>query len=183
MFCMKKIKYFTLIELLVVVAIIGILMSILMSSLSKAREEAKIALCLSNNRQLAVAQITYCSDESGFFPPTSGPGYSQWNWGWAGNTDYWGGNKVTDRPLNVYLTGDLNEDTEIKTLECPSDSSPWHSAPDGGEYSWYRMYGTSYSINKAPHQNALGRPSGPKTLSNVIETSKMIMTTENDANI
>ena len=46
-------KRFTLIELLVVVAIIGILVSILMPSLQKARQKTKTAVCVSQNKQIA----------------------------------------------------------------------------------------------------------------------------------
>jgi len=56
---------FTLIELLVVVAIIALLIAILLPSLSKARDEAKRSVCLSQLRQLATAWSVYTIDERG----------------------------------------------------------------------------------------------------------------------
>jgi prepilin-type N-terminal cleavage/methylation domain-containing protein/prepilin-type processing-associated H-X9-DG protein len=62
-YIMHKRKGFTLIELLVVIAIIAILMSILMPSLNRAREQGKRANCLFDMKQLAFAWTLY-SDEN-----------------------------------------------------------------------------------------------------------------------
>ena len=54
-------KTFTLIELLVVMAIIGILISILIPSLSRARELGRRAVCLSNIKQCLTSFTLYAT--------------------------------------------------------------------------------------------------------------------------
>jgi len=53
---------FTLIELLVVIAIIAILAAILFPVFAKAREKARQTSCLSNERQIGTAMLSYCQD-------------------------------------------------------------------------------------------------------------------------
>lgn len=66
--CDLNMKKFTLMELLVVVAIIGVLASMLLPSLSNARLKVKQAVCLSNGKQIAAATIMYMSGNDGLAP-------------------------------------------------------------------------------------------------------------------
>jgi prepilin-type N-terminal cleavage/methylation domain-containing protein/prepilin-type processing-associated H-X9-DG protein len=61
-------KGFTLIELLVVIAIIMILISILLPSLRGARETARKAVCLSNQKQIGAAMGTYANVSKDILP-------------------------------------------------------------------------------------------------------------------
>ncbi len=65
---------FTLIELLVVVAIIALLISILLPSLSKARAQARTSVCFSRIGQLCKAMLLY-ADDYGETPPFMGRGW------------------------------------------------------------------------------------------------------------
>jgi prepilin-type N-terminal cleavage/methylation domain-containing protein len=73
---------FTLIELLVVIAIIGILMALLLSAVSAAKDNAIKAADINNLRQISIALHIYCDDNHGRLP------WSNWssdNWdrtGW-----------------------------------------------------------------------------------------------------
>jgi len=97
---------FTLIELLVVVAILALLMSILLPSLSRARDVSKATACLSNQRQIGLAIYVYLDEWGRRILPLrpestddSGSAYSDlWDKALlratnSGNPPHWGGDK------------------------------------------------------------------------------------------
>ncbi|HWD41172.1 MAG TPA: prepilin-type N-terminal cleavage/methylation domain-containing protein [Fimbriimonas sp.] len=64
----KRSKGFTLIELLVVIAIIAILAAILFPVFAQAKESAKKTSCLSNLKQIGLANAMYANDADDTYP-------------------------------------------------------------------------------------------------------------------
>jgi prepilin-type N-terminal cleavage/methylation domain-containing protein/prepilin-type processing-associated H-X9-DG protein len=71
-------KGFTLIELLVVISIIALLLSIIMPSLQKAKEQAKKVICRHNLKQFGLANAVYATQNDGWYIPYLGTGYLHW---------------------------------------------------------------------------------------------------------
>jgi len=74
-------RAFTLIELLVVISIISLLISILLPSLSRAREQAKAVHCLARLKEFGNAMAAYEGHFAGMLPPArwipSGPEFEE----------------------------------------------------------------------------------------------------------
>ena len=63
---------FTLVELLVVIAIIALLISVLLPVLSKVKRKAQQVGCASNEKQIYMSLVMFCSEHQAIFhAPTS----------------------------------------------------------------------------------------------------------------
>ena len=135
---------FTLIELLVVVAIIALLISILLPSLSRARETARTVKCLSIQKQIGVANHMYADASDGQFVVLHAPK--------SDATTYWVNNKKFRGMLSDPAAEDPNAATYAITenwsegLICPSLSDQWVRAGENTYgFNYYRIYGMNWT--------------------------------------
>lgn len=116
---------FTLVELLVVATIIGILMSLLLPTLARAKSQAGRANCTSNLRMLSLAVTSWSQDSEGKYP-------------WMLDSAS-GGARESNQASDQFLVLS-NELATPKILACPSDRlvfarSSWESYSTNGNSS------------------------------------------------
>lgn len=102
----------TLIELLVVIAIIGILMSLLMPPLGKARKKAKQSVCIANPKQIGIGFASYPTDYENF------PVFKN---DWGGNLSY---DDLINIDYRLIIANDIDSSTfRSPIFECPDDET------------------------------------------------------------
>ena len=132
---------FTLVELLLVVALIALLISILLPSLTRAKESAKRSVCQNQLKQIYEASIDYAMGQLRRFPPRP-QAWSQYH---VGNFDP--PSNTDSYVMGFKLLVDAKTLPDASLLFCPLDTwwsarTHWPDLPFGA--SW-KPYLSSYA--------------------------------------
>jgi len=162
-------RAFSIIELLVVVAILGILMAILLPSLSRARSAGRRAVCLSNLHQMGIASNLYLDVNSGYYwryytdlTDSSAPVGRLWWFGFEPNGPAAAG--TTHRPLDKSLSplGPYTANL-ANLLQCPdfpyTDSSYFPKFDQHAASYGYNIQFLGPAIGPSARRDSFGRRS------------------------
>jgi prepilin-type N-terminal cleavage/methylation domain-containing protein len=145
---------FTLVELLVVIAIIGLLASLLLPSLARAKRHSKMTVCLNNLRQVGIAMEMFLEDHGQKYPRGLG-GHEIAKEFACGMSDLKRFQEMTNRPLFQYIA------PRSEAWHCPEDKGE-DFLPEGPFFgpTLHYAFGCSYQLNSKPWQFTRYVPKG-----------------------
>ncbi len=146
----RYLRGFTMVELLMVIAIIGLLIGLLIPTLSRSRRQARLITCGANLGSMGRGLLVYAGDGSGRFP------YNGDSWEDATNTF-----TAVQIPTSFAWVNSLqrsmgkSQKPWLNPLRCPNvrDIPSWHETPNFDEpgSSWYlNWYCSGRSISSIP---------------------------------
>lgn len=166
--CLPFFEAFTLIELLVVISIIAILASLLIPSLSRAKQASHSARCKSNLRQIGLALDMYTS-ENRYYPGAPTPlNFNNTANSWA----TWG--YLLGKQMGMTWTSGVFQCPGYKGPTASSTlSQPDYLPADGGSYG-YNGWGITSSRSRPSNQLGLGYNGFQTAVSSVRVPSDML---------
>ncbi|MDD2707316.1 MAG: prepilin-type N-terminal cleavage/methylation domain-containing protein [Verrucomicrobiae bacterium] len=126
---------FTLVELLITLAILAVLFSLLLTSISKAKDKARQIVCMNNLRQIGTALNIYATDNDGRLPNLWAADWLQCFWPQVG--------PLLGEPMTV-----LADKYKTRIYKCPAEKYVGTVLGQGP------VYALNYKLKDASRSNA-----------------------------
>ena len=150
----RKLNAFTLIELLVVIAIIALLISILLPSLSRARELSKRLVCAANIKGVGTSAKIYANDNSErwMIPPYKDNAYGSGGNGidYLNNDGDAGHGALSDRNTNETANdpGEVGNDRALESTSSVNGDSNASTAVSVTRAYWIMVRSGDITVNQ-----------------------------------